>query len=99
MRPKIDRDGRVTAVNRAGVHGRTIKNCSRGEMVDAHQGSALLRPGRGAMLTILIIILLILLLSGGGYRRYRYGHRGFGDILGLVLVVILILWLVGHVHV
>jgi hypothetical protein len=51
------------------------------------------------MLTILIIILLILLLSGGGYRRYRYGHRGLGDVLGLVLVVILILWLAGHVRV
>jgi hypothetical protein len=51
------------------------------------------------MLTIFIIILLILLLSGGGYRRYRYGHRGFGDVLGLVVVVILILWLAGHVHV
>jgi Protein of unknown function (DUF3309) len=51
------------------------------------------------MLTILVIILLILLLSGGGYHSYRYGHRGLGNVLGLVLVVILILWLVGHVHV
>lgn len=51
------------------------------------------------MLTILLIVLLILLLSGGGYHSYRYGHRGFGGALGLVLVVILILWLVGHVHV
>jgi hypothetical protein len=42
------------------------------------------------MLTILIIVLLILLLSGGGYHSYRYGHRR---------LVILILWLVRHVHV
>ena len=51
------------------------------------------------MPTVLLIVLLILLLSGGGYRSYRYGHRGLGGVLGLVLVVILILWLVGHVRV
>jgi len=51
------------------------------------------------MLTILVIVLLILLLSGGGYHSYRRGHRGLSSVLSFVLVVILILWLAGHVHV
>jgi len=41
------------------------------------------------MSTILIIILIILLLGGGGgyYGYNRYGHRGLGGVLGLVLVI------------
>ena len=51
------------------------------------------------MLTILIIVLLILLLTGGGYHGYRrYGHRGFGGVLGLVLIIVLIVWLLGGLH-
>jgi hypothetical protein len=47
--------------------------------------------------TILLIVLIILLLGGGGgyYGHRRYGGRGLGGVLGLVLVVILVLWLVG----
>jgi hypothetical protein len=51
------------------------------------------------MLTILIVVLLIVLLSGGGYRRYRYGRGRFDSVLGVVIVIILILWLTGHLHV
>lgn len=49
------------------------------------------------MTLILLIIILILLFGGGGfygYRRGTYGGRGFGGILGLALVVILIVYLV-----
>jgi len=46
------------------------------------------------MITILIIVLLLILLGGGGgyYAHGRYGGRGLGGVLGLVLLV---LWLVG----
>ncbi len=41
------------------------------------------------MITVLIIILLILLLGGGGgyYGYNRYGGRGLGGVLGLLLLV------------
>jgi uncharacterized protein DUF3309 len=49
------------------------------------------------MTTILIIVLLILLLGGGGgyYGHRRYGGRGLGGVLGLMLVILLVLWLIG----
>jgi len=44
------------------------------------------------MTTILIIVLLILLLGGGGgyYGHRRYGGRGLGGILGLILIIALL---------
>ena len=47
--------------------------------------------------TLLIIVLLILLLGGGGgyYGYNRYGTRGLGGVLELILVILLIFWLVG----
>jgi hypothetical protein len=47
--------------------------------------------------TILIIVLLIVLLGGGGgyYGYNRFGTRGLGGVLGLILVILLIFWLVG----
>jgi flagellin-like protein len=48
------------------------------------------------MTTILIIVVLILLLGGGGYYGHsRYGGRGLGGVLGLVLLIAVVLWLVG----
>jgi hypothetical protein len=52
------------------------------------------------MSTILILILLIVLLGGGGgyYGYSRYGHTGLGGALGLVLIIVIVLWFVGGVH-
>jgi hypothetical protein len=53
---------------------------------------------RGATVsTLLIIILVVILLGGGGgwYGYNRYGTRGLGGVLVLVLVILLILYLVG----
>ena len=48
------------------------------------------------MSTILIIIVLVLLLGGGGYYGHsRYGGRGLGGVLGLVLLIVVLLWLFG----
>ena len=49
------------------------------------------------MSTILIIVLLLLLLGGGGgyYGYNRFGGRGLGGAIGLVVVVLLALWLFG----
>jgi Protein of unknown function (DUF3309) len=53
------------------------------------------------MSTILIIVVLILLLGGGGsyYGYNRYGGRGLGGVLGLVLIVCLVLFLFGGLHI
>lgn len=49
------------------------------------------------MSTILIIVVLILLLGGGGgyYGYNRYGGRGLGGVLGLVVMILIVLWLGG----
>jgi hypothetical protein len=50
--------------------------------------------------TILIIVLVLLLLGGGGgyYGYNRYGGRGFGGAMGLVLIVLLAFWFFGGLH-
>ena len=51
------------------------------------------------MSTILIIVVLLLLFGGGGYYGYnRYGGRGLSGVLGLVLIIVLVLWLAGGLH-
>lgn len=46
--------------------------------------------------TLLIIVILVLLFGGGGYYGFnRYGGRGLGGVLGLLLLIIVVLWLVG----
>jgi Protein of unknown function (DUF3309) len=48
---------------------------------------------------ILIVVVLVLLLGGGGYYGYsRYDGSGLGGALGLVLVVLLVLWFFGGLH-
>jgi hypothetical protein len=58
------------------------------------------KAGRWNMGTILIIVVVILLLGGGGgyYGYNRYGGRGLGGALGLVLVILLVIWFFGGVH-
>jgi len=50
--------------------------------------------------TILIIVILVLLLGGGGgyYAHGRYGGRGLGGVLGLLVVILIVLWLLGALH-
>jgi len=50
------------------------------------------------MSTILIVVLLILIFGGGGgyYAHSQYGGAGLGDVLGVVLIVLVVLWLVGR---
>ncbi len=52
------------------------------------------------MSTLLIIILVVLLFGGGGgyYGYNRYGGRGAGGVLGLVLAIILVVWLLDGVQ-
>jgi Protein of unknown function (DUF3309) len=51
------------------------------------------------MSTILIVVLLILVLGGGGYYGHsRFGGAGLGGVLGLVLLVAVVVWLVGGLH-
>ena len=46
--------------------------------------------------TALIVIMLIILELGGFFGRRRFGNRGLGGVLGLILIIILILWLLGR---
>ena len=50
---------------------------------------------------ILLVVLIVLLLGGGGgyYGYSRYGGAGIGGALGLVLVILVVLWLLGGVHI
>jgi hypothetical protein len=50
---------------------------------------------------ILIIVVVILLLGGGGgyYGYSRYGGSGLGGALSLVLLVLLVLWFFGGLHI
>jgi hypothetical protein len=49
---------------------------------------------------ILVVVVLVLLLGGGGsyYGYSRYGGRGAGGTLGLVLIVIVAVWIFGGMH-
>jgi hypothetical protein len=51
--------------------------------------------------TILIIVVLILLLGGGGgyYGYSRFGGPGLGGVLGLVLIILIVLWFAGGLHI
>lgn len=49
------------------------------------------------MLLILLIVLLVLALGGGRWGHSRYGYAGWSPA-GLLLLVLLGLWLTGHLH-
>lgn len=52
-------------------------------------------------MTILLIILIVLLLSGSGYgysRRSDWGYAPVGG-LGTILLILILLWAFGVIHV
>ena len=59
------------------------------------------RHKRCKMGLILIIVVVVLLLGGGGgyYGYSRYGGSGLGGALSLVLLVLLVLWFFGGLHI
>ena len=50
--------------------------------------------------TILVIIIVVLLVgTGGGFYGFRqYGGPGLGGAIVLMLVIFLVLWLAGGLH-
>ena len=49
-------------------------------------------------LMILLLVLLAVAVLGGGFGYQRYGPWGGGFPVGLVLIVLLVLYLTGHLH-
>jgi hypothetical protein len=49
------------------------------------------------MLTIILIVLLVLAVAGGGLGYTRFGFLGLSPA-GLILLILLIMWLTGHLH-
>ncbi len=47
------------------------------------------------MLLVILIVLLVLALGGGGFGYSRFGVLGMSPA-GLILLVLLVLWLTGH---
>ncbi len=48
---------------------------------------------------LLILVLLLLFGGGGGYYGYsQFGGPGLGGALGLLLIILLVLWLFGHLQ-
>jgi hypothetical protein len=47
---------------------------------------------------ILVLLIVIILLAGGGFGYSRYGLAGFSP-LGIIILVLLILWLTGNLHI
>ena len=48
---------------------------------------------------ILLVILLLLFGGGGGYYAHRsYGTVGLGGVVGLIVVVLVVVWLFGGLH-
>ncbi|MDB4997260.1 MAG: hypothetical protein JWM74_4692 [Myxococcaceae bacterium] len=50
------------------------------------------------MLMILLIVVLILALGGGGLGHSRYGAAGWSPA-GIILLVLLVLYFTGNLHV
>ncbi|HXC55083.1 MAG TPA: DUF3309 family protein [Rhizomicrobium sp.] len=51
------------------------------------------------MTLLIVIVLLVLLLGGGGFGYSRYGMAGGSGIVGTILIIFLVLWLLGAIHV
>lgn len=49
------------------------------------------------MLMIILFVLLVAALAGGGLGHSRFGYAGWSPA-GIVLVVLILLYLTGHLH-
>jgi hypothetical protein len=49
------------------------------------------------MLMIILLVLLVAALAGGGLGHSRFGYAGWSPA-GIVLVVLILLYLTGHLH-
>jgi len=49
------------------------------------------------MLFLLLLVFLVLALGGGGWGYSRYGYVGFSPA-GLVIVLLLVFWFTGNLH-
>jgi hypothetical protein len=47
---------------------------------------------------IILIILLFLALAGGGWGHSRYGYAGWSPA-GLLVLILVVLWLTGNLHI
>jgi hypothetical protein len=50
------------------------------------------------MLMLILIVLLVLALGGGGWGYSRYGYAGWSPA-GLIIVLFLVLWATGNLHI
>ena len=50
------------------------------------------------MLLIILIVLLVAALGGGGWGHSRYGYAGWSPA-GILLVIIVVLFFTGNLHV
>ena len=54
--------------------------------------------GSAIMLVIILIVLFVAALAGGGWSHSRYGYASWSPA-GLLLLVFLLIWFTGHLHV
>ncbi len=50
------------------------------------------------MLLIVLVVVLLFALGGGGWGHTRYGYASWSPA-GLILLVLVVLWLTGNLHV
>jgi hypothetical protein len=50
------------------------------------------------MILTILIVLLVLSVLGGGWGYSRFGYASLSPV-GVVLIVVLVLWLTGHLSV
>jgi hypothetical protein len=50
------------------------------------------------MLLILLVVILFLSLGGGSWGHSRYGYASWSPA-GVILLVLLLMWFTGHLHV
>jgi hypothetical protein len=49
------------------------------------------------MLLLILIVFLCLAVGGGGWGHSRYGYAGWSPA-GLILLVLVVLWFTGNLH-